>query len=270
MPVPDWRLPPGVSRSVWEFAHDRQIARDEDRHLADAPLLEFDRQTVARWFVTPGKLVDLGCGTGRSLVDFSERGFECVGVDLSRESLSLAAERIQATAHPVVLVQGNLCELDCLAGAQFDYSLLLFGTLGMVSGREHRRRVLAQVRRMLKPGGRLALHVHNVWRHLFSPVGRGWLARDVIKRIVRDSSAGDTTRDYRGIPRIYHHSFRRAEIRSLLQECGFAVCEMIPLEPLGDREGAARSASRAAPDLVCRGWFRHWRGTGWLILAEAL
>src|SRR5262249_37194202 len=91
--LPDWRLPRGVSRSVWEFAHDRSIARDEDRHLADAPLLEFDRETVARWFATPGKLIDLGCGTGRSLAEFSRRGFECVGVDLSRESLAVAAER---------------------------------------------------------------------------------------------------------------------------------------------------------------------------------
>src|SRR6476661_5579308 len=54
MSVPDWRLPRGVSGSVWEFAHDRGIACDENRHLADAPLLEFDRRIVAGWFATPG------------------------------------------------------------------------------------------------------------------------------------------------------------------------------------------------------------------------
>jgi ubiquinone/menaquinone biosynthesis C-methylase UbiE len=270
MTVADWRLPKGVSRSVWEFAHDRQIARDEERHLADAPLLEFDRQTVARWFATRGKLVDLGCGTGRSLVDFSERGFECVGVDLSRESLLVAAERTQAGTPSVVLLQGNLCELDCLNDAQFDYALLLFGTLGMVSGHEHRRQVLVHARRVLKTGGQLALHVHNVWRHLDSPAGRRWLIRDLWKRLVGNSTAGDTAHDYRGIPRMYHHAFTRGEIRCLLEESGFAIREMIPLAPLGDCDGSVRSAARQAPDLVCRGWFRHWRATGWLILAEAV
>src|SRR6266478_9644417 len=159
MSTPDWRLPRGVSRSVWEFAHDRSISRDEGGHLADAPLLEFDRETVARWFTTPGKLIDLGCGTGRSLADFSRRGFECVGVDLSRESLAVAAERTARATPPVALLRGNLCDLDCLHDGQFDSALLLFGTLGMVSGQENRRQVLEHARRVLRPGGLFALHL---------------------------------------------------------------------------------------------------------------
>src|SRR6516225_3149202 len=206
MSVPDWRLPRGVSRSVWEFAHDRSIASEEDRHLAGAPLLDFDHDAVTRWFTIPGRLLDLGCGTGRSLVDFSHRGFECVGVDLSRESLAVAAERTANAGAPVVLLRANLCELGCLQSGQFDYALLLFGTLGMVSGRGNRRQVLEDVRRLLKPGGLLALHVHNLWRHLHSPPGRRWLARDLVRRLAGHPAAGDTEHDYRGIPRMYHHS----------------------------------------------------------------
>jgi len=253
---------------LWEFAHDRQIARDEDRHLAGAALLEFDRQIVAGWFDTPGKLIDLGCGTGRSLAEFCARGFDCVGVDLSRESLLVAAERIQIAGESVVLLQGNLCNLDCLNDAQFDYALLLFGTLGMVSGHNYRRRVLEHARRVLKPGGLLALHAHNVWRHLFSPAGRGWLARDLVKRLVGNSTAGDTEHAYRGIPRMYHHSFTRREIKALLCGYGFAVRELIPLAPLNDRD-LSSPESDVPRDLACRGWLRHWRATGWLILAEA-
>ncbi len=270
MSVPDWRLPRGVSRSVWEFAHDRSIARDEDGHLADAPLLDFDRETVTRWFTKPGKLIDLGCGTGRSLAEFSRRGFECAGVDLSHESLSVAAERAATLAPLVALMQANLCELGCLADGQFDYALLLFGTLGMVSGRGHRRQVLDHARRILKPGGLLALHVHNVWRHLFAPQGRRWLARDLLKRLVGSPTAGDTEHDYRGIPRMYHHSFTRGEIRRLLRNCGFQIREMIPLAPLDDRKtGPTAGGSSGPAELTCRGWFCNLRATGWLILAEA-
>ncbi|MGE5194143.1 MAG: class I SAM-dependent methyltransferase [Deltaproteobacteria bacterium] len=271
MSVPDWRLPRGVSRSVWEFAHDRGIARDEERHLADAPLLEFDRETVARWFATSGKLIDLGCGTGRALAEFSGRGFECVGIDISRESLAVAAERIAESKLPVPLMQANLCDLDCLNDSQFDYALLLFGTLGMVSGREHRRQVLEHARRILKPGGLLALHVHNVWRHLFSPQGRRWLACDLVKRLVGNPTAGDTEHDYRGIPRMYHHSFTRGELRRLLRDCGFKIREMIPLAPLDDRKvSAAAGLPDRTADLKSRGWFCNLRATGWLVLAETL
>jgi ubiquinone/menaquinone biosynthesis C-methylase UbiE len=271
MSTPDWRLPRGVSRSVWEFAHDRGIARDEDRHLATAPLLDFDRDVVTRWFPAPGRLLDLGCGTGRSLAEFSRRGFECVGIDLSRESLAVAAERTAQTTPPVALLQGNLCDLDCLPDGEFDYALLLFGTLGMVSGRENRRQVVENARRVLKPGGLLALHVHNVWPHLYSPQGRRWLVRDVIKRLAGNPTAGDTERDYRGIPRIYHHSFTRTEVKRLLHDCGFTIREMIPLAPLDDRRVSATASGRdGTPDLRCRGRFCNLRATGWLVLVEAL
>jgi ubiquinone/menaquinone biosynthesis C-methylase UbiE len=270
MSIPDWRLPPGVTRSLWEFAHDREIARDEARHLAGAALLEFDHRVVAGWFATPGRLVDLGCGTGRSLVDFARRGFDCLGIDLSHEALLVADERIAAARQTAGLVQGNLCALECLTDREFDYALLLFGTLGMVSGRDYRRRILEHARRILKPGGFLALHVHNVWRHLNSPQGRGWLVRDLAKRLLGHPTAGDSEHAYRGVPRMYHHAFTRREIIALLHLCGFAIREMIPLAPLDhSAESSAESKSDGARDLACWGWLRNWRATGWLILAQA-
>jgi SAM-dependent methyltransferase len=269
MPIPDWRLPPGVTRSVWEFAHDRQIAREEHRHLAGAPLLEFDRRLIARWFQTPGRLIDLGCGTGRALVECTRRGFDCVGVDLSFESLYVAAETTRETARPIALLRANLCDLACLADGRFDYALMLFGTLGMIAGREHRRQALSHARRLLRPGGLLALHVHNVWRNVHSPQGRRWLARDLAKRILRNPTAGDRENDYRGIPRLYHHAFTPREIRRLLCECRFVVREMIPLAPLDTRADAALPAGHdSSPDLECRGLFPNLRATGWMVLAQ--
>jgi ubiquinone/menaquinone biosynthesis C-methylase UbiE len=271
MSIPDWRLPPGVTRSVWEFAHDRQIAREEQQHLAGSPLLEFDQQLIGRWFQAPGRLIDLGCGTGRALVECSRRGFECVGVDLSFESLHVAAEATRETARPAALLRGNLCELDCLASGQFDCAVMLFGTLGMITGRENRRQALAHARRLLRPRGLLALHAHNVWRNLHSPQGRRWLARDVVKRLLRNPTAGDRENDYRGIPRLYHHPFTSVEIRRLLRECEFVDREMIPLAPLDTGSDVAPpTVDDASSNLVCRGLFRNLRATGWMILAEAV
>jgi len=268
LPLPDWRLPQGVSRSVWEFSHDPRIARDEDQHLAGAPLLDFDRQIMRQWFPNPCRLVDLGCGTGRTLVEFASRGCECTGIDLSDDSLAVAAERLSARGLHATLIKANLCDLSCLAGDAFDGGLLLFGTLGMISGPDNRRQVVAQAGRLLQPGGRLALHVHNVWRHLFSPTGRSWLARDLVKRLSGNPKAGDTEHDYRGIPRMFHHAFSLREVRHLLSDCGFTIRELLPLAPVSGMAQGESGSTDAVPDLICRGWSRNLRATGWLILAE--
>ncbi|RPI86527.1 MAG: class I SAM-dependent methyltransferase, partial [Planctomycetaceae bacterium] len=209
---------------------------------------------------TPGRLIDLGCGTGRSLLEFASRGFECTGVDLSQPSLTRAHSQTQPALLAPVLLRANLCELDCLPAESFDYGLLLFGTLGMVCGTEARTRLLNHAARLLRPSGQLALHVHNLWPHLFLPGGRTWLIADLWRRLRGSADAGDTWRAYRGIPRIHHHVFTRREIVRLLERCGFQLIEIIPL--------SAHQSHRAAGDLTARGFWADLRCTGWMIRAK--
>jgi ubiquinone/menaquinone biosynthesis C-methylase UbiE len=269
----DWQLPPGVSRSLWEFAADEQLPQTEEQHLGQAPLLRFDHALVDQWFERPGRVIDLGCGTGRSVAALARRGFECTGVDLSQPSLRVAQERLQREGLAARLLRGNLCELEFLPDGQFDYALLLFGTLGMVSGSQSRRQVLAHAHRLLVPGGRLALHVHSLWPHLFQTGGRGWLLRDLAKRLAGSPTAGDTHRDYRGIPRIYHHVFSRRELHRLLRDTGFDITREIPLAPLGEftpiwppgTQPADKPTPPVPESLAQTGLFRNLRCTGWMV-----
>jgi len=263
MTLPDWQLPPGVTRSLWEFANDPAIARDEDQHLSDSPLLDFDQQVLRRWLTSPGDLLDLGCGTGRHLVELARLGWRCTGVDLSLESLRVAQERAAAAQLGVTLVRGNLCELSFLPRNRFDAALLLFGTLGMVCGAECRQAVLQQVHDLLRPGGQLVLHVHNLWRHAASPHGRRWLLSDLSKRLRGDPTAGDSQYDYRGIPRMYHHSFTFGELRRALAAAKFGIRDFIPLAVAP----AAIGESAQNRSLENTGMFSCWRSTGWIVRA---
>ncbi len=252
MHLSDWRLPRGVSRSLWEFAQDPAIPRQEAEHLAGSSLPELDRRVVERWFTRPGDLVDLGCGGGRLLTLFAERGFSVVGVDLSIESLRMARGQAAAQGVAVAVVRANLCDGRCLPAAAFDYALMMFGTLGMIAGAENRAAALADARRMLKPGGSLALHVHNIWRHAFNPAGRRWLIRDRARWLCGARNAGDTYADYRGIPNMHHHPFTWGELRQLLGRNGFAIREIVCV----GHEG--------------RGWLAELCAEGWLVRAEAV
>ena len=51
----------------------------------------------------------------------------------------------------------------------------MFSTLGMIRGRAARKQALGEAVRILRPGGRLALHVHNLLLNLRDPQGRSWL-----------------------------------------------------------------------------------------------
>src|SRR5438876_12443696 len=89
----DWQLPPGVDRGLWDYIHDDALARGYDAGLANAPLFHIDQSFAKQHFDRPGRLLDLGCGTGRLLVPFSRRGFWVLGVDLSDAMLDVARDK---------------------------------------------------------------------------------------------------------------------------------------------------------------------------------
>src|SRR5262245_2057028 len=129
---PDWQMPPGVTAGLWDYLQDPDIARRYDERLEGSPLIEADVDFCARHFDHPGRLLDLGCGTGRFLIPFARRGFTVTGVDLSDEMLRVAAEKATVAGVQVELRKANLVELDNFAGGSFDYAACLFSTLGMV------------------------------------------------------------------------------------------------------------------------------------------
>src|SRR5439155_299779 len=89
--------------------------------------------------------------------------------------LRVARERADAAGVAVQLLKANLVDLRCLDDSRFNYAACLFSTLGMIAGAAERRRVVDHVFRLLKPGGKFVLHVHNRWFNLWNRQARGWL-----------------------------------------------------------------------------------------------
>src|SRR5437763_1305373 len=127
--LPSWKLPAGTSHGVMAYVSDSALAREYDARLAGSPLLDYDLQFAERFLSPPGRLVDLGCGTGRMLVRFAPLGYSLMGVDLSSEMLKVAAEKLRFASLTVPLVRANLVELECVRAGVFDYAACLFSTL---------------------------------------------------------------------------------------------------------------------------------------------
>jgi len=254
---PEWQLPRGVPRGVWQYTQADHIADQYDDYFATNRLFEFDAQVVTKHFIEPGLVIDMGAGTGRALVGLARRGFRGLAVDLSPAMLRIVTEKARRENLPVRGVLANLVELDCVRDRTCDYALCLFSTLGMIRTREHRDRVLAHAWRILKPGGLLIVHVHNFWFNLFDPAGRRWLLRHPLAVFLRrDIERGDKFFDYRGIPRMFLHTFTRGELVRALRRAGFRIEELIPLH-----------AGRQRP-LPHPWWFGRLRANGWIAVCR--
>jgi SAM-dependent methyltransferase len=228
--LPDWRLPSGVSRGLWEYLHDRSVARNYDQSLAGSTLFAVDQPFAEQYFDRPGRLLDLGCGTGRLLIPFAQRNYWVLGVDLSEEMLKQAGER--AAQHGVVVhcLKANLVELEGLRNQAFDYAACLFSTLGMIQGPELRQRVIDHAYRLLRPGGRFVMHVHNRWFNFWDPRGRRWLIGDLMRSLLKRTGAGDRLMPvHQGIAGLTLHLFTRREAKRMLHRAGFRLLEIRPV-----------------------------------------
>ena len=257
-PPPAWQLPDGVDAPLWRYAHTPRLALEEDTYFTGHPLFARDTQILDERFTTPGALIDLGCGAGRHAIRFASRGFTVTAVDLSRSMLERVAAKARAAgrAGSVSCLQANLCHLESVPAATFDYAISMFSTLGMIRGAEARRRALREACRVLRPGGRLALHAHNLWLNLHNPQGRRWLMRHLAQRWLGRGDLGGRRMTYRGVAGMEVHLYRWRELVRDLKSAGLRIDEAIPLD-------AVRASTITAP------WFLpQVRAGGWIIFAS--
>ena len=260
MSTPHWRLPQGVTRGLWDYAHSDSIAEDYDDYFACNRLFDFDQQVVMRALVRGGRrgmVADLGCGTGRALVPLCRQGFQGLAIDLSQRMLEIVQEKAFNEGLDIHGLRANLVELDGVADNSIDHAICLFSTLGMIRLRSNRERVMRHAARILKQDGRIVVHVHNFWFNLYDPGGPWWVLKNLARSTIRrDIEAGDKFFPYRGVPNMFLHVFTRREIAGTLRCAGFEIEEIIPLD------------TRRHRALRCRWLFSQLRANGWIVVGR--
>lgn len=123
-----------------------------------------------------GEVLEIAVGTGRNLSFFPE-GVRLTGVELSEEMLTIARRRATALGREVDFFQGDAQTLP-FPDATFDTVVC---TLSLCSIPDDRKAV-AEMKRVLRPGGRLLLLDHvpsttRLWR------GIQWLLEQVTLRV---------------------------------------------------------------------------------------
>jgi SAM-dependent methyltransferase len=147
------------SREPWEAFFDPHYV------LTYAPLQPDDRSraealAAARLAgLAPGsRVLDVPCGYGRHAVPLAREGYHVVGLDRSPAQLDEARRRRGTAAGPR-LIRADYRELP-IADRAFDGAVTLHSSLGY-TGEDADRRVLREIRRILRPGGRLLVETNH-------------------------------------------------------------------------------------------------------------
>lgn len=120
-------------------------------------------------------VLDLACGVGRHAIGMAKRGFRVTGIDFNPRYLEIAAADAAQAGAQVTWREGDMRSLGEVR--MFDAAYSYFTSFGYFSDDDNER-VLAEVARVLKPGGRFLLEMANRDHLLTHPEQRTWKQRE--------------------------------------------------------------------------------------------
>jgi ubiquinone/menaquinone biosynthesis C-methylase UbiE len=146
--------------------HFDGVADEYDESLPDHVMAYLTARRVAftRNLVPSGKLLDVGCGTGRFLASMPTAGYELHGIDISAGMLEEARER------GLDVVEGSSGEMP-FEDDTFDI-VVTFAVLHHLIDPELVRATLREIVRVTRPGGTAVVWDHNpnnpYWKFLMA------------------------------------------------------------------------------------------------------
>lgn len=206
-------------------------------HRDDAEASRMAALLESRGVVRRGdRVVDLACGAGRHAVALSRLGARVVGLDLSMPLLRAGQRRWQDPR----LVRADIRVLPLRSGAA-DAVVNLFTSFGYFEHDAEHEKVIAEVARVLRAGGRFVLDFLNareVRATLVPRDERPINGRSVVqeRRLEQDGRYVIKTIHLSGEGRSFMERVRlyeRADLERMLEGAGLAIDAV-----LGDYEGA--------------------------------
>jgi len=243
-----------IQEAVEVEKNSADYARDYyDSENGYVGLFALDTKIVTEMMIL-GNMFDATMGRGRHLLHFAGLGREVVGNDYNIHMLELAKQDLAKAGFQAPLYNLDVADLSAIPDASFDNILCLFSSLGCVPAIVKRERVLGEFSRILRPGGRVFVHVHNRWqltdgwRNFRIAFQLSWFQRKGLE-------PGDNLYEHDGLGGVtYNHYFTPSEFRSLFLKNKLVIVKEFYLN--------------ANQDDVISGWFKGWRAGGFIFVGQ--
>ena len=166
------------------------------------------------------QLLDVGCGSGRFLVDLAKSGHRVTGLDYMKDALDMARAKAQKAGVELDLQQGDALAILRQMNAASQDVVLSFEVLYVIAGF---RDVMAEMARVLKPGGFIACSHRPKFYFITSLLRKG-----DVKGALKVARADEGVISLKSLP-VYYNWQTRAQLEALYTELGMKVAGMYPI-----------------------------------------
>lgn len=170
---------------------------------------EVDRQKFCELLPPKGRILDVGCGPGNDTTYFIEKGFSVVGIDLSKEMVSLASGREARAKFLEMDMRHPTFDDNSFDGIWASFSFLHVKQADA-------EKTLRQFKRVLSNSGYLCLLVHTNETTIYK--------RTQISGLFESNGNPMST---------YVQEWKQEDLLGLLRKAGFELCTVRPFNRQG-------------------------------------
>lgn len=143
----------GLAKELMDKGLAREIESYDENNTYDTAIqftddLEFYIRLAKK---QGGKVLDIGCGTGRVMLPLLQAGIEVQGMDLSAHMLSIAADKLSKAGFSPALSQGDMQNFSI--PQEFKLIIIPYYAMIYMTSDQERSSVLECCHRHLAPGG---------------------------------------------------------------------------------------------------------------------
>jgi ubiquinone/menaquinone biosynthesis C-methylase UbiE len=199
----------------------------QERYAKDAlkGLWGAEEILVKRFFPKGCKMLDIGCGTGRTTLPLHKMGYDIVGVDITPAMIKMAKGIARKKKLKIKYEVGDATKLRFKAKT-FDAVIFSFNGIMQIPCRAERQKAFDEIARVLKPGGHFIFSTH--WRKIGGLTV--WGVKNVFKHCVkkpfgfpvREPEFGDVFFVVDGRREQYIHIPSCREVRAYLKKAAFS------------------------------------------------
>ena len=143
-----------------QYNLDANIKRYSEA-IEDVGLWESERKIFQKYINKNDKILDLGCGAGRTTINLFKDGYtNIIGLDIADKLIEFANYYSNNNNLNIEFVVGDATKLS-YDDNTFNVVIFSFNGMQCVPGLENRRNVLKEVYRVLKPGGYYIFTAHD-------------------------------------------------------------------------------------------------------------